>query len=441
MRNKKRLYGFLFLLVLLFAFPVSSQAAKPKFQLIGVKKPTAIVKGASYSIGGTVQSADVIREVRVTIYNSTKKKCLQRYVARPNSTVFQIAQADDHMVFGSLPIGQYYFNVRCKTDAGAKVVISKKFSIVGTGEISISNPLPLVDTSLAQGNPLSIGGTITSSNRIAGVTAAIFNDSSQVVCKKTVRPKTYSYTVGEKLDSAMQFDKLDAGDYKYKLTAVDDQGKSATLVYCQVTVVGSGQVTMASYGVSPQQADHYLDAAGSVTAPAGFAARTTRPDSANPYYYDRTYNIYYKYNSLAPTGKKYYGKKKNAHFVTGNCTWYACGRAMEIVAAAGGDINKVKAIFGGDPVGIYHANVTKGVFAYGTEPRVGALAIFNYGAGGEAHIAVVEDVVGNIPFVSESGYTVSKKKPNAEKSNIVFEYQSIYNWAGGRYLLGYIYLI
>ena len=174
-----------------------------------------------------------------------------------------------------------------------------------------------------------------------------------------------------------------------------------------------------------------------MTKPSGYKARTGRPAVSNPYYYNSSYNIYYKYNSLAPTGKKYYAN----YYVLGNCTWYACGRAMEIVASAGGNISRVQQIFGGDPVGIYNTNASKRVFSYGTSPKIGALAIFNYGSSGDAHIAVVEDIVNGVPYVSESGYAFGTTVPAADRSNIVFKYQSIYNWAGGRQLLGYIYLI
>lgn len=441
MRNKKKWFCFLCLVILLALLPVTAQAASAKYTLSGVKKPSTIVKGASFIIGGTVSCNKKIKEVRVTIYNSTKKVCLQKYTAKPNAKTFNIAQADPYMVFGKLAIGQYYYNVRCKVAGSAKVVISKKFSVVGTGQIKIVNPKPSADTTITSGSALIIGGKITSTYRLAGVTAAIINESGQNVYKKTVKPNTVSYTVGSELDNAMLFDQLAAGTYKYKLTAVDSQGKSATLIYRTITVNGGSSVTPGSTGGTVSNPSDYLTTTSPVTTPAGFQARTTRPASNIKYYYDENYNIYYKYDSLAPTGEIYYGSGENAYYVTGNCTWYACGRAMEIVAAAGGDINKVKAIFGGDPVGIYHANVTKGVFEYGTTPRIGALAIFNYGSGGDAHIAVVENVVGGIPYVSESGYTVSKTRPNDAKSNIVFQYQSIYNWAGGRNLLGYIYLL
>ena len=119
---------------------------------------------------------------------------------------------------------------------------------------------------------------------------------------------------------------------------------------------------------------------------------------------------------------------------------------MEIVANAGGNVANVKAIFGGDPVGIYNTNASliakgKGGFSYGTTPKIGALVIFNYGSSGDAHIAVVENIVNGVPYVSESGYTVGATMPKSDKSNIIFRYQSIYNWAGGRQVLGYIYLV
>ena len=85
--------------------------------------------------------------------------------------------------------------------------------------------------------------------------------------------------------------------------------------------------------------------------------------------------------------------------------------------------------------------MAKGVFEYGTTPKIGALAIFNYGSTGDAHIAVVENIINGVPYVSESGYTESTTMPNTAKSNVIFKYQSIYNWAGGRSLRGYIYLV
>ena len=428
------------MLLLVFAMPLSAQAAsKVKYKKTGVTTPSAIKKGSSFSLRGTITCNKKIKEVRVTIYNSTRKKCLQRYTAKPNRKKFSIAQADPYIIFNRLSVGTYYYQVRCKTASGWKFVVKKKFTVVGDGNIKIVNPKPAKNITILAGGSYSVGGKITSTYKLSGVTASILNSKNKKVYSKTVKPNKTSYTIGTAIDNAMLFDRLSAGSYKYKVTATDSQGKTATLIYRTVTVQGGTQTTTpaSTGGGSNQNTGNYLNYNGVVTTPSNFTERTTRPAANNVYYYNKNYNIYYKYNALAPTGKAYYGKV----YVLGNCTWYACGRALEIVANAGGNIQNVKDIFGGDPVGIYQANKAKKKFKYGKTPKVGALAIFDYGADGDAHIAVVERVVNGVPYVSESGYTESTKKPNAAKSNIVFKYQSIYNWAMGRNLKGYIYLI
>lgn len=40
---------------------------------------------------------------------------------------------------------------------------------------------------------------------------------------------------------------------------------------------------------------------------------------------------------------------------------------------------------------------------------------FNYGASGDAHIAVVEDIVNGVPYVSESGYAFGTTVPAADR--------------------------
>lgn len=437
MKKKSRVLWILCMLILMLALPVQAQAAKSSIKISGASKPTTLKQGSFFNMKGTIKSAKKMKEVRCTIYNSTGKKCLQRYEVSLNSKTYNLAQADPYLAFDKLTPGTYYYRVRAYDTSGySRRVINKKFTVVGNGTIKIVNPLPSKTFSINAGSAYAIGGKISSTYNLKKVTAKIINSSSKTVYSKSVKPNKKTYTVtNSKLDTAMAFDKLTAGSYKFKLTATDSQGKSVNLVVRSFTVVGSNGTTPGATG-GGAQGGTYLNTSGSVTVPSGFVKRTTRPDASNQYYYNKSYNIYYGYNSLAPTRKV---MSDGISYVTGNCTWYACGRAMEIVAAAGGDISKVKAIFGGDPVGIYNMNVRLQKFSYGSTPKIGALAVFNYGSGGDAHIAVVEDIINGVPYVSESGYSISTKKPSA--GSIIFKYQSIYNWAGGRSLKGYIYLI
>lgn len=440
MKKIRKILWIACMMTLVYVLPIQAQAATSKITISGATKPSTIKKGSFFNMKGTVKSANTLKEIRCTLYNSNGKKCLQRFITYPKSKTYDLRRADPYLTFDKLNAGTYYYRVLCIDNKGyQKRVINKKFKVIGNGKIKIVNPKPSSNVTINQGSAYAISGKISSTYTLGSVRARILNSSSKAVYSKTVKPKKKTYSLANStLDAYMYFDRLAAGTYKFEVTATDTQGTTARLIYRTVTVKGTTSNTTpgsTGNGNTNQNSGTYLNTGGAVTVPAGYVKRTGRPAATNKYFYNKSYNIYYGYNSLAPTGKK---MSDNTHYVTGNCTWYACGRAMEIVAAAGGDINKVKAIFGPDPVGIYNMNVAKKAFSYGSTPKIGALAVFNYGASGDAHIAVVEDIINGVPYVSESGYAVSTVKPTA--STIIFKYQSIYNWAGGRSLKGYIYL-
>lgn len=452
MKRKRKILLILCMLVMILALPMQAQAAKSKIRISGASKPATIKQGSYFNMKGKITSNKTIKTVSCAIYNSTGKKLLQRFRAHPYTLTYDLRSADPYLLFDRLSVGTYYYKVFVYDISGyRKRVVSKKFTVIGDGKIKIVNPKPSGNLTMNEGKTYSIGGKITSTYPLGSVTAKIIDSSNAAVYSATVKPKTQEYSLANTaLDNAMLFNKLKPGTYKYEVVAVDTKGTSVRLIYRTVTINGTSlgteqePETDSNVNTGPGSigsgtvvnSGDYLNTTDLVVVPVGFVKRTERPAATNEYYYNKKYNIYYGYNSLAPTRKKMSDKK---NYVVGNCTWYACGRALEIVAEAGGDINKVKAIFGPDPVGIYNMNIAKGSFEYGMTPKIGALAVFNYGAGGEAHIAVVEDIIGGVPYVSESGYAISTKRPKA--STVIFEYQSIYNWAAGRSLKGYIYLI
>lgn len=438
MNTKKKIISFILMMLLISSLSLVAGAASLKVTTSGVTAPSSIKKGGYFVVKGTVKANSKLKEVRVMVYNPvTKKYPLKYYFKNVNASSCNLAPADAAMTFNQLPVGTYYYQVYCIGSNNAKkLAVNKKFLVTGTGKIKIVNPRPSANIALTMGSYYSLSGTIQSAYKLNAVKAVLTTSAGKTVYSASVRPNKTTYNLSNSpLDIKMAFNELPVGSYKLKVSATDVQGTSANVIYRTITIKKNNSTTPGAIGGSENTDNTYLNTTDPVTVPAGFTPRVNRPPASSKYYYNKNYNIYYKYNNLAPTGKS-----SGEGYVIGNCTWYACGRAMEIVAKAGGNISKVQAIFGGDPVGIYNANVALKKFKYGKKPKVGALAIFNYGADGNAHIAVVEKIVNGVPWVSESGYSIGAK-PNAAKSNIIFKYQSIYNWAGGRSLRGYIYLL
>ena len=151
------------------------------------------------------------------------------------------------------------------------------------------------------------------------------------------------------------------------------------------------------------------------------AHRTSAPEAGNKWYYSDL-NPYYRYRSwcLAPCGTKYGGV-----YVTGNCTWYAWGRAAEVMGESP-DIGQC------DPVRNW--NYVKDEHKYQTSsvPRAHSIAIY------EGHAAYVEEVLSDGSFiVSESHYTEMSYWPGYE--NVAFTYGTSIS-QGYRTLYGFIYL-
>lgn len=129
------------------------------------------------------------------------------------------------------------------------------------------------------------------------------------------------------------------------------------------------------------------------------------------YYYNESINPFYP--ELAP-----YCKVKDG-YITGNCTWYAWGRACE---RAGG---KLPYVFTGDAGTWWETNKKEGWYPYGNSPKPGAIVCYR------THVAVVEQI--DPLMVSESGWTIEK-----EKNPIVFHWGR--PWQAGEEPMGYIYV-
>ena len=145
--------------------------------------------------------------------------------------------------------------------------------------------------------------------------------------------------------------------------------------------------------------------------------RTTAPSLDDIHYYSDS-NIFYKVR-LAPSFINSSGK-----VIKGNCTWYTWGRAWELTGE-----KPTQANFIGNAYEWWEANKKSGKYQYGSEPRVGSIAVWNSklpGSGGCGHVAVVEKIDGDKIYISESMW-----------HGDCFAYKEIYST---EYLYGYIYL-
>ncbi len=143
-------------------------------------------------------------------------------------------------------------------------------------------------------------------------------------------------------------------------------------------------------------------------AASDYSPRLSPPSSTDKYYYSDI-NIFYKYDCGMP-----------------NCTAYAFGRAYEILGSE-------PKLSHGDAQDWYGYNKANGYYKYGSTPKLGAIACWEYDNGG--HVAVVEKIENGIITFSNSAWggddfyltTASVNNPN-EGGNSWWSFQ------------GYIYI-
>lgn len=151
--------------------------------------------------------------------------------------------------------------------------------------------------------------------------------------------------------------------------------------------------------------------------------RTSMPSynsTAGKTYYYSDNNLFYKYN-LGPD--RQYNSNYGGYCI-GNCTWYAYARASEML----GEI--LNPAFRWSASRWWTTNKEGNYYPYGSKPKVGAIACYS------THVAIVEKVVNGKPYVSESGWRVSKNRPKSA-SDLVFNYGK--PWRSD--LKGYIYVL
>lgn len=163
------------------------------------------------------------------------------------------------------------------------------------------------------------------------------------------------------------------------------------------------QVVMLNKGANfSTGAAPYRQYTSSANGDLGFVVRTSAPEKDNAYYYSRA-------NSFFPSYAPYPGTLD----ATGNCTWYAFGRAYEILKS-----RPNLSINGAGKW--YDYNKNNRCYDYGSTPRQGAIVCWSN------HVAVVEKVnTDGTILISESSYkgyypqgflfrtrTVSASNPN-----------------------------
>ena len=158
--------------------------------------------------------------------------------------------------------------------------------------------------------------------------------------------------------------------------AAMSKGETADTAEAEPTETRAEETYAAGTGDSAQREAEMTEPQAEGTA---FVPRLSAPSFDNACYYSSD-NIFYAAGYGMP-----------------NCTCYAWGRAYELSG-------EKPSLSPYDACTWFDYNKENGAYDYGSEPREGAIACFEYSDGGSGHVAVVEEIGEDSLVLSNSAY-------------------------------------
>lgn len=202
------------------------------FEADGVSCSELFVRGENPDVSGRIVSVNTMTKVKAGIYDDSAKKWISYKMYYPLSSSFNLNGVNQNTDFSGLDYGEYSFRVYCYDSNGNKgYAVKEPFEVAKPFKTDNCN----YPVTLTTGNDKTLSGIIAAVYEIQSVRIGIVKDG-EWVSSWTFRPKSSKFDISS-ANSQVTFAKLDAGTYRYKVTAVDVRGNEQTLINRKFTVV------------------------------------------------------------------------------------------------------------------------------------------------------------------------------------------------------------
>ena len=197
-------------------------------------KPVSIMQGDGFPVAGVIESNYRLSKVDVTIKNSKGKSVISKSV-NPDNWIYDLAEVDNDIKFGTLAPGKYTYAVTAKDEKKSATLVSNAFTINEPPKSNLTIKSYNAPTKNRKGYSYSIKGKITSNKKITKVTVQVLDSKGKAKITASAKPNATSYNV-KKLDNKIKFGTLPLGKYTYRIVATDTT-QTKTLVKKGFTVV------------------------------------------------------------------------------------------------------------------------------------------------------------------------------------------------------------
>ena len=219
------------------------QTPADTFSITGGTSVSNISKGQCVTVRGIIHSGySNITSLTVGVFDEAGNFITGKTVS-PYTDTYNLGRLDNDVSFNLLSAGSYYYRiVASNASCYDYVVVNQRFTVTGSGSqstdtLSITGGTNI--SNISRGKGVVVKGIVHSaSSNITSLTVGIYNTSGSLVTGRTVSPYAASYDLN-RLDNDIQFDRLPAGNYDYKVIASNASHTNYVVVSHNFTVSDS----------------------------------------------------------------------------------------------------------------------------------------------------------------------------------------------------------
>ncbi len=193
----------------------SYTSAVTELSAFNLIKPSVVLKGKGFSIGGLICSTKKLTSVSVTIKDADGNTKINAS-ATPNAKEYDLAGLDSKVAFGTLVAGEYSYIVAAKDASGASKRWANTFEVVSEVTMTISDVV--APTALELGKTFSIRGLITCLENLTTVSVSVYDADNVYKTGGTANPNSLTYDI-RGVDKYVSFGSLAAGSYTMRVAA------------------------------------------------------------------------------------------------------------------------------------------------------------------------------------------------------------------------------
>lgn len=283
----------------------SVATASPK--LTSYKYPDNIYMGNGYPVTGKVEASPTnLTKVKVSIVNSAGKTVCSKS-ASPAAKSYNVALLDSYITFNKLDKGSYYYKIAATNSVGTYTLLNKDFVVSDVTPVVTGYNYP---ENIIRGKDFNVYGKVTCVNTINSITAGVYKSKTGSTLKSgaEIRVNAGSYDLSS-FNKVLQFDKLSAGTYYYRISVVT-AGGTYTLVNKSFLVSPEGVPKVSALTQVSNGTASVTISWKKIPGVSGY--KVMRSDSPNGKYVDiatiKGYsNVKYK-NTGLKKGREYYYK-------------------------------------------------------------------------------------------------------------------------------------